>query len=94
MSLQQVCACSSCKAHTSGHTPWVFQRNLQAQFSLARFVTGDRFVFTQSLTSHTTVRQNWKNDTTPKKIYKLVAIYGNFDYFCKKRNQCIDFLVL
>jgi hypothetical protein len=41
---------------TSGHTPWGFQRNLQAQFSLARFVTGDRFVFTASPTSHTADR--------------------------------------
>jgi hypothetical protein len=41
---------------TSGHTPWGFQRNLQVQFSLARFVTGDRFVFTDSPTSHTADR--------------------------------------
>ena len=41
---------------TSGHTPWGFQCNLQAQFSLARVVTGDRFVFTSSPTSHTAAR--------------------------------------
>jgi len=38
---------------TSDHTPRGFQRNLQAQPSLARSVTGDRFAATKFPTSHT-----------------------------------------
>ncbi len=43
-------------ALTWAHTTGGFQPNLQAQFSLANFVTVDRLAFTFSRPSHSPVR--------------------------------------